>query len=141
MNSLPKLKKHPFSLVSRLGIVLASAALLSVFSWSNAFGGDDKTEKQFTLDNGLKVFLYERHNQPLVNIVAAVNAGSKDETDETSGLVHLLEHYILFRERSFGAGPRSPGTSGATADISTPIPARTWPFSRLSSLPSFPISA
>ncbi|MCK7514705.1 MAG: hypothetical protein MZV70_69030, partial [Desulfobacterales bacterium] len=32
-----------------------------------------------------------------MNIVAGVNAGSKDETDETSGLVHLLEHYVLFR--------------------------------------------
>jgi len=58
---------------------------------------DKGVEKQFSLDNGLKVFLYERHNLPLVHIVAAVNAGSKDETDETNGLVHLLEHYILFR--------------------------------------------
>ena len=58
---------------------------------------DKETEKGFTLENGMKVFLYERHNLPLVNIVVAVNAGSKDETDETNGLVHLLEHYILFR--------------------------------------------
>jgi zinc protease len=104
MNSLIKLNKHPFSLITRVGIVLASAALLSVFFCSHGFGGDDKTEKQFTLDNGLKVFLYERHNQPLVNIVAAVNAGSKDETDETSGLVHLLEHYILFRGTELRSG-------------------------------------
>ena len=54
-------------------------------------------EKEFTLDNGLKVFLLERHNLPLVNIVAGVDAGSKDETDATNGIVHLLEHYVLFR--------------------------------------------
>ncbi|MCX6565094.1 MAG: pitrilysin family protein [Candidatus Aminicenantes bacterium] len=61
-------------------------------------------EKRFTLDNGLRVFLFERDSVPLVNIVAGVNAGSKDETDETSGLVHLLEHYILFRGTDLRSG-------------------------------------
>jgi zinc protease len=62
-----------------------------------AWASDKPIEKSFTLENGLKVVLYERHNLPLVQVVAAVNAGSKDETNETSGLVHLLEHDILFR--------------------------------------------
>lgn len=53
--------------------------------------------KQFKLDNGLKVFLYERHSIPLINLAFAVNCGSKDETAETSGIVHILEHYIMFR--------------------------------------------
>lgn len=55
------------------------------------------TEKIFAMDNGLRVFLIRRESVPLVNIVAGVNAGSKDETDETSGLIHLLEHNIIFR--------------------------------------------
>jgi len=54
-------------------------------------------EKEFTLDNGLRVVLYEKRNLPLLNIAAAVDAGSKDETEATSGLAHILEHYILFR--------------------------------------------
>jgi len=54
-------------------------------------------EKEFTLDNGLRVVLYEKRNLPLLNIVAAVDAGSKDESEATSGLAHVLEHYILFR--------------------------------------------
>jgi zinc protease len=61
-------------------------------------------EKEFTLENGLKVFLLERRSLPLVNIVAAVNAGSKDETDVTSGIVHLLEHYTLFRGTEVRSG-------------------------------------
>jgi len=61
-------------------------------------------EKRFTLDNGLRVCLFQRDSVPLVNIVAGVNAGSKDETDETSGLVHLLEHYILFRGTDLRSG-------------------------------------
>jgi predicted Zn-dependent peptidase len=75
-------------------LIFALACLAGSFAFSSQ---DKETEKGFTLENGLKVFLYERHNLPLVNIVVAVNAGSKDETDETNGLVHLLEHYILFR--------------------------------------------
>jgi zinc protease len=61
-------------------------------------------EKSFILDNGMKVYLVERHTLPMLNVVAAVNAGSKDETEETSGLAHLLEHYILFRGSEVRSG-------------------------------------
>lgn len=61
-------------------------------------------EKFFELSNGLKVFLLERDHLPLVNMVFAVNAGSKDETAETSGLAHLLEHLILFRGEAVDDG-------------------------------------
>jgi len=60
--------------------------------------------KSFTLDNGLKVFLYDKSNIPLVNCVLAFNVGSKDETSETNGIVHILEHYILFRGTKFRKG-------------------------------------
>jgi len=61
-------------------------------------------EKAFTLDNGLRVFLLERDSVALVNIVAGVNAGSKDETDETSGLAHILEHCLLYRGTDLHSG-------------------------------------
>ncbi len=53
--------------------------------------------RSFVLDNGLQVFLYEKHDLPLVHIVIGFNVGSKDESEATNGLVHLLEHCILFR--------------------------------------------
>ena len=64
----------------------------------------DKTQKYFELDSGLKVFLYEKHTLPLVNLVFAVNLGTKDESEETNGVVHILEHYILFRGSEFRSG-------------------------------------
>lgn len=64
-----------------------------------------KNQKYFELDNGLKIFLYEKHTLPLINLVFAVNLGTKDESDKTSGLVHILEHYILFRGTEFRGGP------------------------------------
>ncbi|MBN1938024.1 MAG: insulinase family protein, partial [Candidatus Aminicenantes bacterium] len=62
------------------------------------------TEKIFTLENGLRIFLVRRESVPLVNIVTGINAGSRDETDETSGLVHLLEHYTIFRGTDIRSG-------------------------------------
>ncbi len=66
---------------------------------------EQETSKSFILDNGLRVFLLEKRDIPLVNAVAAVNLGVKDETEEISGLAHLLEHYVLFRgtERRSGS--------------------------------------
>jgi len=60
--------------------------------------------KYFVLDNGLKVILYEKPGLPLINISAAVNVGTKDEPEGSSGLVHLLEHAILFRGTEFRSG-------------------------------------
>jgi len=65
---------------------------------------DKTTSKYFQLDNGLKVFLYKREALPLLHLSFAVNIGSKDESDETSGLVHILEHYILFQGTEFREG-------------------------------------
>ena len=58
----------------------------------------------FALDNGMRVFLHEKHDLPLLHIVTGFDVGSKNETDETSGLVHLLEHCILFRGTSARSG-------------------------------------
>jgi len=60
--------------------------------------------KHFVLANGLQVFLYEKHDLPLLHVVTGFDVGSKDESDATSGLVHLLEHCILFRGTSARSG-------------------------------------
>jgi zinc protease len=63
---------------------------------------DENNNSKFQiLDNGLKVVLVQRDNIPLVNMVFSINVGSKDETVETGGLVHLLEHLILLGETQF----------------------------------------
>ena len=77
-----------------------AAALLALLSPALA---QDK-EKHLTLDNGLRVSLVERHSVPLVHIAVAVNLGTKDETAETSGLIHLLEHCVLFRGTELRSG-------------------------------------
>ena len=86
-------------LITMMLLVLALA-----LSSGHLSSKDTLKTKEFALDNGLRVFLYERHTIPLVNLAFAFNIGSKDESDETSGLVHMLEHYVLFRGTEFRSG-------------------------------------
>jgi zinc protease len=81
-----------------LGLILALAALHLAGAWgSPAAPADTPPSEQFTLDNGLRVFLLEDRALPLLHVVVAVDLGSKNETAETSGLSHVLEHCLLFR--------------------------------------------
>ncbi|MCJ7581674.1 MAG: insulinase family protein, partial [Candidatus Aminicenantes bacterium] len=89
-----------FKIIKRLPIIFFILVFISLPSLSQ----DDAKTKQFELENGLKVFLYERHSIPLINLAFAVNCGSKDETEKTSGIVHILEHYIMFRGTEFRSG-------------------------------------
>lgn len=75
------------------------------------FSSPAEVSKFFSLDNGLRIFLLEKRDVPLLNIATAVNLGSKDETAETNGLVHILEHCILFR----GTEARAGGDAGLGA--------------------------
>jgi zinc protease len=94
MDMLPKINKK----CKFIFIIL----YLSFVTFSSA--QQKEKSKFFELDNGLKVYLYERHILPLLNISAAVNLGSKDEQEETNGLVHFLEHSILFGGTEFRTG-------------------------------------
>jgi len=85
---MPEIKKSQVVLI--LGVLLITAPWL-------AQAQEPEQSKQFMLDNGLRVFLLEKKNLPLLNLAFAFNLGSKDESEETSGLVHILEHYTLFR--------------------------------------------
>jgi len=58
----------------------------------------------FVLDNGLQVLLQEKHDLPLTGMTLAIDLGTKDESDATSGYAHLLEHMLLF---GAGAGTDS----------------------------------
>lgn len=88
--------------VRRIRLAAAASAALSLFAIT-PLRGAGPASKNFVLDNGLRVCLVEKRGVPLFNAVVAVDAGVKDETPDTRGLVHLLEHCILFR----GTGKRT----------------------------------
>jgi zinc protease len=55
----------------------------------------DSGYRYFRMDNGLQVFLRQKPGIPIVNMVMGINLGSKDETSQSLGRVHLLEHLLL----------------------------------------------
>ena len=75
----------------------ALAIILGLFVAGASWAQDSSPGKSIVLENGLKVFFLEKHNWPLLSLAAAVNLGIKDESAETSGLAHILEHCLLFR--------------------------------------------
>jgi zinc protease len=92
----------------RFGILLLGAGWAAAAAREPAVlavpGPDAPTIKSLILENGLRIILLERHNLPLVNVVAAVDVGTKNETDATSGITHILEHYVLFRGTEMRSG-------------------------------------
>jgi zinc protease len=93
-------------LMKNINIIQAILLIMILtLSFSLPLSGTEKSPtKYFKLDNGLQVLFYERHTLPIINLVFSVNVGSKDETEETNGLVHILEHLILFRGTEFHSG-------------------------------------
>lgn len=54
-----------------------------------------KDIKSIELENGLKVILMKRKFSPTIACYMKFKAGSSDETDETAGLAHMLEHMLF----------------------------------------------
>jgi predicted Zn-dependent peptidase len=63
-----------------------------------------------TLDNGLRVYLSENHEEPWVSCRIAVRAGAAQEPPDATGLAHYLEHMLANK------GTRSLGTRDALAE-------------------------
>ncbi|MEM6590653.1 MAG: pitrilysin family protein [Cyanobacteria bacterium P01_H01_bin.119] len=47
---------------------------------------------EFTLDNGMKFIVLERHQAPVVSFMLYANVGAVNEADGQTGLAHYLEH-------------------------------------------------
>jgi zinc protease len=51
--------------------------------------------EQFTLDNGLRVFVHEDHATPMAAVNILYNIGSRDEDENRTGFAHLFEHLMF----------------------------------------------
>lgn len=59
----------------------------------------DEQIYEVTLDNGLKLLLWEEHKSPVITFQVWYPVGSRNEEAQTNGSSHLLEH-MLFRGTS-----------------------------------------
>lgn len=58
--------------------------------------------KEYTLTNGLKVFISVNKQAPRVQTMIAVKAGSKYDPAQTTGLAHYLEHMMFKGTHKYG---------------------------------------
>jgi zinc protease len=49
----------------------------------------------YSLSNGMRIILLEKHANPMIACMVYVNAGSKYETDSNNGVTHFLEHLLF----------------------------------------------
>ncbi len=69
----------------------------------NTANPDDPLDAHiFELDNGLRVFLTENHEEPRFYAEIAVRAGSKHDPADATGLAHYLEHLLFKGNRNLG---------------------------------------
>jgi predicted Zn-dependent peptidase len=69
----------------------------------------EKRVTEFTLPNGMKWIVYERHQAPVVAFNAFVNAGAVDDPAGQSSMAHMFEHMI-------GKGTTTVGTTDWAAE-------------------------
>ncbi len=64
------------------------------FSYES-FKDDPTGLRLYTLDNGLKVYLGKNSEEPKIQTLIAVRAGSKYDPEDNTGLAHYLEHMVF----------------------------------------------
>ena len=88
-----------------LNLLLVLAVALSAAAYRHQFRtvpNDPLSTLQYTLPNGLEIFMTVNKEQPRIQTCIAVHAGSKHEPTETTGLAHYLEHMMFKGTENFG---------------------------------------
>ena len=96
--------------MSRAFFILFTTTMLcmqSVLGQSNVkitptLANDLYNVKEYTLKNGLKVFISVNKETPRVQTMIAVKAGSKYDPAQTTGLAHYLEHMMFKGTQHYG---------------------------------------
>lgn len=83
--------------------VTASSSSTTGYHRINGASENDPLNAQiFELDNGLKVYLTENHEEPRFYAEIAVRAGSKHDPADATGLAHYLEHLLFKGNQNLG---------------------------------------
>ncbi len=86
--------------------ILLRISLLTLYSLllaSHAFGeGLADKVKEYTLKNGMKLLMVERHNSPTVALWVRYKVGSVNERSDERGGAHMLEHMLFKGTKTIG---------------------------------------
>ena len=83
--------------------LLALVAILSFLLPAMALGFSlEGRVAEYTLDNGMKVLMLERHDSPTISFHLRFRVGAVDENVGATGTAHLLEHMLFKGTKTLG---------------------------------------
>ena len=82
-----------------IGFIATGVLLLHTLSFALSLEGQ---VKEYSLDNGMKVLILERHFTPVVSLYVRFRVGSVDEPGGETGTSHLLEHMLFKGTETLG---------------------------------------
>lgn len=94
------MKKYIYSLALFMALLLPLAAPAQ--TQKNLLKDFEGKVTEFTLDNGYKFLIIERHRAPVVSMVSYVNVGSANEPAGHSGIAHVFEHMAFKGTQKIG---------------------------------------
>ncbi len=80
------------SILCTTGLGLPAWALIEETALQPHLERVERQVTEFTLANGLKFVVLERHQAPVVSFMLYANVGAVDEADGKTGVAHYLEH-------------------------------------------------
>jgi predicted Zn-dependent peptidase len=87
----------------KIAVRISICTLYLLLSVSIAFGAglEDKV-KEYTLKNGMKILMVERHTSPTVALWIRYKVGSVNEMSNERGVAHMLEHMLFKGSKTIG---------------------------------------
>ena len=82
-------------------VMLAGSVSAQKYEYKT-YSNDPFGVREYTLKNGLKVFMSVYKDAPRIQTYIAVRAGSKNDPKETTGLAHYLEHMMFKGSQKLG---------------------------------------
>jgi predicted Zn-dependent peptidase len=82
-----------------VGIILASTGVIRA---QDEFRDIQSRVTQFTLDNGMKFLVLERHQAPVASFLTYADVGATQEVKGITGLAHIFEHIAFKGTRVVG---------------------------------------
>ena len=95
--------KRTFIFCSLLLTALALALPIQAYKYQySTVDGDPINTLEYTLPNGLKIFMSVNKDQPRIQAYIPVRVGGKNDPAETTGLAHYFEHLMFKGTKQFG---------------------------------------
>jgi len=85
-----------------IALLFAVAVVVPQSAQAQDLAEFERRMTEFTLDNGLKFLVLERHEAPVVSFHTYADVGSVDELKGITGLAHLFEHMAFKGTKAIG---------------------------------------